>query len=235
MPEVIRSLWFEEISFIHEKFFDTPIGKLTVRQVAIVFVFGISAWAAFNSVGDDMLKVAVTSLLVILGLAFAFQRIKTLTPEQSMMFALFAKRIDTGSARKKEKNAAPPFSNLSAGAGQGGTEIFDISVLDAGDNIHDAQMQKLVVLVRDPTTGSPLPNKGCEILVDGKSAGKRLTDEEGFLTIPFVPEKPGINTIEVKPEGYAAIVKSITVDVQLPQPRQGGRLHAAKTGRGIKN
>lgn len=209
------------------------MGKLTVRQVVIVFVFGISAWAAFNSVGDDMLKVAITSLLVILGLAFAFQRIKTLTPEQSMMFALFAKRIDVGSARKE--SAVPPFSTPSASAGQGGTETFDISVLDAGDDTHDTQIQKLVVLVRDPTTGSPLPNKGCEILVDGKSAGKRLTDEEGFLTIPFVPEKPGINTIEVKPEGYAAIVKSITVDVQLPQPRQGGRLHAAKTGQGIQN
>lgn len=235
MPEVIRSLRFEEIGFIHEKFFDTPIGKLTVRQVATVFVFGISAWVAFNSVGDDMLKVAVTSLLVILGLTFAFQRIKTLTPEQSVMFALFAKRINVGSARKNEKNAAPPFSTPSASAGQGGTETFDISMLDAGDDIHDNQMQKRVVLVRDPQTGSPLPNKGCEILVDGKSAGKRLTDEEGFLTIPFVPEKPDINTIEVKPEGYAAIVKSITVDVQLPQPRQGGRLHAGKTGEGIKN
>jgi hypothetical protein len=230
MPEVIRSLWFEEISFIHEKFFDTPIGKLTVRQVAIVFVFGISAWAAYNSVGDDMLKVAITSLLVILGLAFAFQRIKTLTPEQSMMFALFAKRIDVGSARKKE-SAVPPFSTPSASTGQGGTETFDISMLDAGGDIHDAQMQKLVVLVRDPQTGTALPNRGCEILVEGKSIGRRLTDEEGFLTIPLVP-KPGINTIEVKPEGYAAIVKNITVDIQM---RQAERFHSTKTAQGARN
>jgi hypothetical protein len=232
MPEVIRSLWFEEISFIHEKFFDTPIGKLTVRQVAIVFVFGISAWVAFNSVGDDMLKVAVTSLLAILGLAFAFQRIKTLTPEQSMMFALFAKRIDVGSARKK-KSAVPPFSTPSTSAGQGGTETFDISMLDAGDDVQDSQIQKLVVLVRDPQTGGPLPNRGCEILVEGKSIGRRLTDEEGFLTIPFVP-KLGINTIEVKPEGYTAIVKNVTVDVQMRQ--QAERLHsAAKTAQGARN
>jgi hypothetical protein len=233
MPEVIRSLWFEEIGFIHEKFFDTPIGKLTVRQVAIVFVFGISAWAAFNSIGDDMLKVAVTSLLVILGLAFAFQRIKTLTPEQSMMFALFAPRTGTGGTRRTKKNTKMPFSALPVSAGrQEGSETFDISMLDAGDDVHDAQMQKLVVLVRDPKTGSPLPNRGCEILVESKSIGRRLTDEEGFLTIPLVP-KPGINTIEVKPEGYAAIVKNVTVDVQLLQAE---RLHsAAKTAQRARN
>jgi len=92
-------------------------------------------------------------------------------------------------------------------------------------------MQKLVVLVRDPQTGSPLPNRGCEILVEGRSIGRRLTDEEGFLTIPLVP-KPGINTIEVKPEGYAAIVKKVTVDVQM---RQGERLHTARTERSVRN
>lgn len=231
MPEVIRSLWFEEISFIHEKFFDTPIGKLTVRQVATVFVFGISAWMAYNSVGDDMLKVAVTSLIVILGLAFAFQRIKTLTPEQSMMFALFAPRTGIGAERAKKNKTSISTLPVNAG-GQEGSETFDISMLDAGDDVHDAQMQKLVVLVRDPQTGSPLPNRGCEILVEGESIGRRLTDEEGFLTIPLVP-KPGINAIEVKPEGYAAIVKSITVDVQM---RQTERLHsAAKTAQGARN
>jgi hypothetical protein len=232
MPEVIRSLWFEEISFIHEKFFDTPIGKLTVRQVAIVFVFGISAWAAFNSIGDDMLKVAVTSLLVILGLAFAFQRIKTLTPEQSMMFALFAPRTRRAGTGRSKKNAKMPLSTLPVNAGrEEGSETFDISMLDAGGDIHDAQMQKLVVLVRDPQTGTALPNRGCEILVEGKSIGRRLTDEEGFLTIPFVP-KPGINTIEVKPEGYAAIVKNITVDIQM---RQAERFHSTKTAQGARN
>lgn len=231
MPEVIRSLWFEEISFIHEKFFDTPLGKLTVRQVAIVFVFGISAWAAFNIVWNDILNVAVTSLLVILGLAFAFQRIKTLAPEQSAMFALFAPRTSTGGTGRTKKNAKTPISTLPVNAGlQEGSETFDISIQDAGDDVHDAQMQKLVVLVRDPKTGSPLPNRGCEILVEGKSIGRRLTDEEGFLTIPLVP-KPGINTIEVKPEGYAAIVKNVAVDVQMRQ--QGERLHsAAKTAQG---
>ncbi len=227
MPQVIRSLWFEEISFIHEKFFDTPIGKLTVRQVAIVFVFGVSAWAAFNSIGDDMLKVAVTSLLVILALAFAFQRIKTLTPEQSMMFALFAPKTSTG---RTKKNTKTPISTLPVVAGQQGSETFDISVLDTGDNIQDGQIQKLVVLVRDPQTGNPLPNRGCEILVDSESIGRRLTDEEGFLTIPFVP-KQGINTIEVKPEGYAAIVKNVTVDVHL---RQGEQLRLSKTAQGAR-
>lgn len=232
MPQVIRSLWFEEISFIYEKFFDMPIGKLTVRQVAIVFVFGVSAWAAFNTVSDGMLKVAVTSLLVILGLAFAFQRIKTLTPEQSMMFALFARRTGTGGTGKTKKNTKMPLSTLPVNAGrQEGSETFDISMLDAGDDVHDAQMQKLVVLVRDPQTGSPLPNRGCEILVEDKSIGGRLTDEEGFLTIPFVP-KQGINTIEVKPEGYAATVKSVTVDVHM---RQAALLHSTKTAQGARN
>ncbi|AFU57607.1 hypothetical protein Ngar_c06640 [Candidatus Nitrososphaera gargensis Ga9.2] len=228
MPQAIRSLWFEEISFIHEKFFDTPIGKLTVRQVAIVFVFGVSAWAAFNSVGDDdMLKVAVTSLLVILALAFAFQRIKTLTPEQSMMFALFAPKTSTGRSRRIKKNTNTPISTLSVDVGQQkGSETFDISVLDASDNIQDGQIQKLVVLVRDPQTGHPLPNRGCGILVDSERIGRRLTDEEGFLTIPFVP-KQGINTIEVKPEGYAAIVKNVTVDVHMRQ--QGEQLRSSKT------
>ena len=231
MPRVIRSLWFEEISFIHEKFFDTPIGKLTVRQVAIVFVFGVSAWAAFNSVGDDMLKVAVTSLLVILALAFAFQRIRTLTPEQSVMFALFAPKTSTGRTRRIKKNTNTPISTLSVDAGQQeGSETFDISVLDAGDNIQDGHIQKLVVLVRDPQTGNPLPNRGCEILVDSESIGRRLTDEEGFLTIPFVP-KQGISTIEVKPEGYAAIVKNVTVDVHM---RQGEQLHSSKTAQGAR-
>lgn len=231
MPEVIRSLWFEEISFIHEKFFDTPIGKLTVRQVAIVFVFGISAWAVFNSVGDDILKVAVTSLLVILGLAFAFQRIKTLTPEQSMMFALFAPRSAAGGSGRKKKNAKMPISTLPVNPEQEGSETIDISMLDPGGDIHDAQMQKLVVLVRDPQTGSPLPNKGCEIMVEGKSIGRRLTDEEGFLTIPLAP-KPGINTIEVRPEGYAAIVKNVTIDVQM---RQAEPLHSTKAAEGARN
>ncbi|AFU58917.1 hypothetical protein Ngar_c19850 [Candidatus Nitrososphaera gargensis Ga9.2] len=232
MPEVIRSLWFEEIGFLHEKFFDTPIGKLTVRQVAIVFVFGISAWAAFNSVGDDMLKVAVTSLLVILGLAFAFQRIKTLTPEQSMVFALFAPKTGAGGTGRTKKNKIPILT-LPVNSVHGGSETIDISMLDAGDDVHDAQMQKLVVLVRDPQTGSPLPNRGCEILVEGKSIGRRLTDEEGFLTIPLVP-KLGINTIEVKPDGYAAIVKNVTVDVHMRQ--QAERPHSAtKTAQGARN
>lgn len=207
MPRVIRTLWFEELGFLREPFFDTPLGKLTLRQMLIVVVFGALAWGAASFAGDDvMLKLFLGGSIFIVGLALAFQRVKTVTPEMSIILLMLSSSTPKPKRNRVTREVEVTSKPLEAKA-------LNISTQD----IQSIVPVKVVGVLKDPTSGKPIQRKGFEVLVEGKSYTKGSTDDEGFFTVYFLPESYGSFKVEVKPEGYTHVLETLVVNVQPAQ------------------
>lgn len=211
MPRVIQTLWFEELSFLREPFFDTPLGKLTLRQMLIIVIFGTLAWGAASFAGDTMLKLFLGGSIFISGLAFTFQRVKTVTPEMSILLML-----SSSTPKPKTSGAA-----LEAEVTSKLTEAKALNI--PAQDIQSIVPVKVVGVLKDPATGRPIQRRGFEVLVEGKSYAKGSTDDEGFFTVYFLPESYGSIKVEVKPEGYTNALETLVVNVQPAQRDLSGR------------
>lgn len=212
MPRVIRTLWFEELGFLREPFFDTPIGKLTLRQMLIIIIFGALAWGAASFAGDAMLKLFLGGSIFIVGLALAFQKVKTVTPEMSILLML--------SSASSSSSTTPKLRSARAmrDDGEAASKPLDAKALNiSAQDIQSIVPVKVVGVLKDPASGKPIQRKGFEVLVEGKSYTKGSTDDEGFFTVYFLPESYGSFKVEVKPEGYTQVLETLVVNVQPAQ------------------
>jgi len=41
VSELISALWFEDVGFLNEALLDTPVGRFSIRQMALFLVFGL--------------------------------------------------------------------------------------------------------------------------------------------------------------------------------------------------
>ncbi|MCL4436349.1 MAG: hypothetical protein M1503_03165 [Thaumarchaeota archaeon] len=210
MPRVIRTLWFEELSFLREPFFDTPLGKLTFRQMLIIVTFGALAWGATSLAFDAMLKLLLGGSIFIVGLALAFQRVKTVTPEMCILLMLSSSTSTKLIPKPKPIPASPATESTSKPLE---AKALNISTQD----IQSIVPVKVVGVLKNPATGRAIQRKGFEVLVEGKSYTKGSTDDEGFFTVYFIPESYGSFKVEVKPEGYTQVLETLVVNVQPAQ------------------
>ncbi len=153
MPRVIRTPWFEELGLLCEPFFDTPLGKLTLRQMLIVIAFGALAWGTASFASDAMLKLFLGGSTFIIGLAPAFQRVKTVTPEKSILLML---------STPKPTKPAPATHEAKA---------LNISAQD----IQSIVPVRVVGVLKDPATGKSIQRRGFEVLVEDASYAKGST------------------------------------------------------------
>jgi hypothetical protein len=53
------------------------------------------------------------------------------------------------------------------------------------------------------------------VYVDGRQYQAGITDEKGFFTIYFMPQRLGLHTVELVPEGYDGRPFSLEVEVKV--------------------
>lgn len=204
MSEPIQALWFEDVSFLNEPMFDTPLGRFSIRQTFIFLLFGLLAYAFFSltSTMNTTAGAVGAGATFLLGAAVFTRKVKTVSPEKHLLLILTAnhtrkvKRETENVVRGKERFKPPKRAQ----------NMLLSATLNAP--------VKVVGVLRDPASGKPLLSRSFEVSVDGAAISKGFTDEEGFFAAYFVPDRYGVFKVEVKPEGYAEGAQQITVQVK---------------------
>ena len=208
MPRVnLRTLWFEDIGLVNQPLIDTPFGRLTVRQAAGIGFFALLAWLTFSALGfvGDLALRAVPAVLIFAAGAVVFSwRVKTVPPEKILILALRRKRgrkpAKQKAAREKGAEKVAPKAPVT------------VKVTKAQATV--GEPFKVVGVLREPSSGTPLANRNFDVIVDGVLRYKGATDEQGGFEVVYIPESVGLVRIEVRPEGYAGVSQSIEVTVR---------------------
>ena len=202
LPKINTSvLWFDDIKFVNEGIFDTPFGRISIRQALILGLFGLIAWLIFTNVQPMVGDIAISGIsavaVMIVGVIIASWRIKTVPIERSILLAL-------GIGRKKPRRKKPAPAKKKAKPAEP-EKPTPVKV----SKMHGAvgEPMKIVGVLRDPQTGAALAQRGFSVIVDGRLRYRDAADEQGAFEVVYLPEHPGLVRIEIQPEGVAATEK----------------------------
>ena len=204
LPRIVQALWFEEVGLFYEPILDTPVGRLTLKQTGFLIAFAGVAWTAALIFEDIILKIAVGGAIFIFGIAVFTRRTKTLPLEKSLLFAL-------GIGRMKQRS---PISVKTKKRAEGDRKFEQppIKMMKVSATL-DGPV-KIVGVLRDPSTGRVLSARSFEFTVDGVWHSSGVTDEQGFFTVFFAPQRLGTYRVEVQPEGYAGVSQRFEIQVE---------------------
>lgn len=191
MPRVIRTLCFEELSIAYQPLLDTPIGKLSLRQTAVLLIFAVLAFLVASVVSSDLaIQLIVGGGILVVGVAVFGRKVKTLPPERLLLYMFVGSKQARRRKVVREEAAAEKL-----------VAEKPLQIPNAVNISSDLDTPvKLVGVLRDPQSGRPLPVKPYDVLVDGEKVFSGVTDENGFFTIYFTPGRYGVFNVEVRPE-----------------------------------
>ncbi len=209
MPRInLRTLWFEDISFARQGVIDTPLGRMSARQLVGLGFFALMAWMTFQALSfmDLLIRLIPAGLTFIAGAIIFTWPIKTVPPERIILLAL-------GLGRKQPRRRAPEKGVKRKAEGKAPREVpVAMKVSKAQATV--GEPLKIVGILRDPRLGKPLANRNFEVYADGALLYKKTTDEQGSFEVVFVPQFAGVVRIEVRPEGAVGAEQSIEVTVR---------------------
>ena len=197
MSELVVTLWFEDVGFLHEQMLDTPVGRFSIRQMGIFLIFGLLAWVGSLVFVDLVLKLVVAGGIFFTGAVFFTRKIKTISPE-AHLFYLFRNFLQT----TKQKHSTSVKHKQTAE--QTAKPVMLLATL--GTPV------KAVGVLRD-FSGKPLTGKPFQVNINNTSHSKGTTDQEGHFCIYFVPDHPGLFHIAIQTEGTPKPLQQITVNV----------------------
>lgn len=243
MPRINNSvLWFDDMRFTNEGVFDTPFGRVSVRQLIILGVFALPAWIIFTGLEgvDMMLRVLAAGSIFLFGAILATWRVKTVPPERILLLALgFGRReprraaaepsrkpnpkaetkpVEARAEAKMEKRSERGAERLARGRTHGVIPIMQAAPPVKATRVHAVvgEAVKITGVLRDPQTGMPLPNRQYSVIVDGMLRYRRASDETGAFDIVYLPERPGIVKIAIAPDG-CTFMEEVEVEVEPPR------------------
>jgi hypothetical protein len=214
---VVRTLWFEDISFWNEPLFDTPVGRLTIRQTVMIMAFAGLSWFFSTFLADIMFKIAIGSGIFFIGLYLALQKVKTIPPEKYLLAVIFGK------------------GKISVRASKGEIRVAETELPEMPETLRTRNVKfevpleletpvKIVGVLRDPSTGQSLVEKSFTVFIDGERYSAGVTDDQGFFTLYFAPTTYGSHRVEVRPEGYAGTAEIFEVEVKPKGVKLGGSM-----------
>ncbi len=201
----MQTLWFEEVGFFHEQILDTPIGRFSIRQMIVFLIFGLSAYSISLLLEDLIFKIVVAGSIFFSGAAVFTRKTKTLPPEKHLLYIINNKYAQKKKHKKRKKHRQQKQQQKTA------TPVASVKEMRLSATL--GVPVKIVGSLKDPASKKVLTNRSFELCVDGTAYSKGFTDQEGFFSAYFVPDRFGIFKLEIKPEDYAKPVLHIVVKV----------------------
>lgn len=206
MPRIVeRTLWFEDTGLHNQPVIDTPFGRLSLRQTAWLATFALLGYFASTLIEELMLKIAVGGSIFLFGSAIFIQPVKTVSPERYLLLIF-------GIGSVKPRNADLGGKNEKIGAVKSPDQSDKKKVVRVSASFRNPV--KIIGVLRDPYTGEPLKRRNFDFLVEGRRYSSGVTDEEGFFTVFFFPQKIGVYTVSVMPDGYQEDAQRFEVRVE---------------------
>ena len=202
MSELVSTLWFEDVGFLHEQMLDTPLGRFSVRQMILFLVFGLLSWLCSLVFADLVLKIVVAGGIFFGGAALFTRRIKTVSPEAHLLCLIrrFTVQIKQKHSATKAKQSIEHEAKAMLLSATIGVPV------------------KIVGVLKD-FTGKVLQDKNFKVTLNNVVHSSGVTDQEGSFCTYFIPDHSGVFQIAIQPEDSQEPLQQITVHVQ-PKTKQ---------------
>ncbi len=197
-------LWFEDVSPFNEPVFSFPfVGRLSMRQLAILCIGFMISYALFQSTGE------VLSIIPALATAFFALKKQNVLPTESLLFSVLMFYIRGGSMAletKKSWKKAPKMHKEKK-------KLAESTVLRVPKpfmpKITDKEIKARKLFVSDFTkpyrmkirlekaTGQAISNEMCKVKFDGNIVSTLSTDANGELEVIIIPGSAGQKKLQV--------------------------------------
>lgn len=214
-------LWFEDVSPFNEPVFSFPfVGRLSMRQLAILGVGFMVSYPLFQSTGD------VLSVVPALVTAFFALKKQNVLPTESLLFSVLMFYIRGGSTTVQTKRSwkIPKIYKEKK-------SIAESTVLQVpkpfAPKITDKEIKARKLFVSDFTkpyrmkirleksTGQAISNQMCKVSFDGNIISTLSTDANGELEVIIIPSSAGKKTLEVFSKGTTKPIFEETLEIEL--------------------
>jgi hypothetical protein len=210
VSELVQTLWFEDVGFLHEQLLDTPVGRFSIRQMVLFLVFGLLGWLLSLVFADLVLKLCVGVGVFVVGATVFSRKVKTVSPEIHLLYvARQFLLIKPKRSKQREGSSVEDMPSRSL-------------LLSASLGVP----VKVVGVLKDLATGKILSGKNFKVSVNNAVHSRGATDVDGCFCAYFVPDRFGVFQIEIQPEDSAESVQQIMVNVN---PKSDEEKQNAKT------
>lgn len=214
-------LWFEDVSPFNEPVFSFPfVGRLSMRQLAVLGVGSMVSYPLFQSTGD------VLSVVPALVTAFFALKKQNVLPTESLLFSVLMFYIRGGSTTVQTKRSwkIPKMHKEKK-------SIAESAVLKVpkpfAPKITDKEIKARKLFVSDFTkpyrmkirleksTGQAISNQMCKVKFDDNIISTLSTDANGELEVIIIPGSAGKKTLEVFSKGTTKPIFEETLEIEL--------------------
>jgi hypothetical protein len=197
LSELVQTLWFEDVGFLHEQMLDTPLGRFSIRQMCLFLVFGLLAWVASLVFVDLVLKIVVAGAVFFTGAVLFTRKIKTVSPETHLLYLIRRFLPIKQNPSTQTKNTLP-------------VEQVSKSTLLLSATL--GVPVKVVGVLKD-FSGKILAGKPFKVHINNTAHSKGSTDAEGYFCTYFIPERSGCFEVAVQSEDTPEAIQQITIQV----------------------
>ncbi len=196
----IELLYFEDLSPLHEAVFAFPIiGKLSMRQMAIVGFSAIITWSAYQTFENPL---AITALVV--GSYFGFKKFHVKPPEMqliSIIIFMLAKQTSckksitwqTHHKNQSKKLAQPKLFEPIMPTSQKQIRVRDVFA--------DPRKPMRLQIKLEMPDGTPISNAKTRVEFDGNVISTLSTNNNGEIEVLIIPQTLGHKRLSVFVEG----------------------------------
>lgn len=202
----IEILWFEDVNPFNEAVFGFPvIGKLSMRQMAILGIGALLSWAFYQASGNfaSLAPIAITAYL-----ALKKQKVRT-TEMQLFAVLMFYLGGNKKSNVKKAKRTTKltPLKKKQGSANLGFAESFNpkMDIIGKEINVREIYADPLkpvrLKIKLERIEGKSISNKQTKIVFDGNVVSTLSTDNNGELEVIIIPQTLGEKKLQIFAEG----------------------------------
>jgi hypothetical protein len=213
VSELVSALWFEDVGFLNEQMLDTPVGRFSIRQMALFLLFGLLGWLLSLVFVDLVAKLVVGGCVFLLGAAIFSRKVKTIPPEMHLLCVLRQFLV----LKLKQSKQSAHSSSL--------VELSSKSLLVSGSL---GVPVKVVGVLKDLVTGKILGGKSFKVNINNTVHLSGVSDEEGCFCTYFVPDRFGVFQIEIQPEDAPETTQQITVNVNPKSEEKTNEINETK-------
>lgn len=215
-------LWFEDVNPFNEPVFSFPfIGRLSMRQLAILGVGFMISYTLFQSTGN------ILSVVPALVTAFFALKKQNVLPTESLLFSVLMFYIRGGSTAVEKKRSLEKIPKMRKEK----IKLVSSTVLRIpkpfAPKITAKEIKTRKLFVSDYTkpyrmkirlekvTGQAISNEMCKVKFDGNIISTLSTDANGELEVIIIPGTSGKKTLQVFSKDTTKPIFEETLEIEL--------------------
>jgi hypothetical protein len=201
----VEILWFEDVNPFNEAVFGFPIiGKLSMRQMAILGIGALISWICYQASENfaALIPIGITAFL-----ALKKQKVRPLEMQLFAVLMFYFGRKEKSSVKKAKNITKLQLKKKPGSSKLGFAEPFNPKMAIVGKEINvreiyaDPLRPVRLKVKLERIEGKSISNRQTRIVFDGNVVSTLSTDNNGELEVIIIPQTLGKKKLQIFAEG----------------------------------